>query len=182
MRRERALPAPTPALVPLAQPDSPEERELAGGLAIDGAIFSTAVLHTDCVRDASEARVHLGDVVIPGVGGVGVETLILGDELRELGSEELEERLACPATEEQHVRLRDLRAAFARPDHDRTQIRLAVSQAREYRNDEQSRGDPPGGQRRHRLESENGPGAPGARAAPRGAGRASGSRRSPRTP
>src|SRR2546425_10326968 len=94
MRRERALPAPTPALVPLAQPDSPEERELAGGLAIDGAIFSTAVLHTDCVRDASEARVHLGDVVIPGVGRVGVETLILGDELREFGSEELEERLA----------------------------------------------------------------------------------------
>src|SRR2546428_10736317 len=105
MRRERALPAPTPALVPLAQPDSPEERELAGGLAIDGAIFSTAGLHTDCVRDASEARVHLGDVVIPGVSRVGVETLILGDELREIRSGGLAERLARAAPGGQHGRL-----------------------------------------------------------------------------
>src|SRR2546428_9739738 len=155
------LARPTPAPAPLAQPDSPKERELAGGLAIGGAIFSTAVLHTDCVRDAAEARVHLGDVVIPGVGRVGVETLILGDELREIGSEELEERLARAAPEEQHVRLRDLRAGFARPNQERTQIRLAVRQARGYRHDEQARGDPPGGQRRHRLESEIRPGRSG---------------------
>src|SRR2546425_12469992 len=97
MRRERALPAPTPALVPLAQPDSPEERELAGGLAIDGAIFSTAGLHTDCVRDASEARVHLGDVVIPGGGPGGVEALILGDEAPGIGAEGLGGRLPARA-------------------------------------------------------------------------------------
>src|SRR2546427_5314575 len=148
-------------LPPLAEPDSPEERELAGVLTIDRAIFAAPGVHAHLIREATEARLDRRDVIAPGVGRVGVETLILGDELREFGSEELEERLARAAPEEQHVRLCDLRAGFARPNQERTQIRLAVSQAREYRHDEQSRGDPPGGQRRHRLESEIGPGRPG---------------------
>src|SRR5439155_13078392 len=145
-RRERV--SLTPVRVPCPEPGlhSPDERELtlAGARGVGRAVFAATRGEPDFSGQPPDERLDPGDVIASGVRRIGVETLILGDELREFGLEELEERLACPATEEQHVRLRDLRAGFARPNQERTQIRLAVRQVREYRHDEQARGDPPG--------------------------------------
>src|SRR5437899_8002830 len=94
-------PPPPPRGPALTGPDSPEEGELAGTRGVGRAVFAATRCEPDLSGQPPDERLDPGDVFAPGVGGVGVETLILGDELREFGSEELEERLACPATEEQ---------------------------------------------------------------------------------
>src|SRR2546425_2325297 len=150
-----------PRSLPLARPDSPDEGELARARSVDGTVIAATRGEPDFSGKPPDTRLDLADVIASRVGRAVVKALVLGDELREFRPEELEERLARPGPEEQHVRLGDLRTGLTRPDEERAQIGLAVRQTRKNRHDEEASEYPAGGERPHRLEAQIGPGRPG---------------------
>src|SRR2546422_562060 len=144
-----------------ARPRSPDEGELARARSVDGTVIAATRGEPDFSGKPPDTRLDLADVIASRVGRAVVKALVLGDELREFRPEELEERLARPGPEEQHVRLGDLRTGLTRPDEERAQIGLAVRQTRKNRHDEEASEYPAGGERPHRLEAQIGPGRPG---------------------